>query len=44
MKTKLLSTLFFLLPATSHAWEIFTKAEQMDVNYVQSKLAMRALF
>ena len=26
MKTKLLSILFFLLPATSHAWEIFTES------------------
>jgi hypothetical protein len=51
MKTKLLSILFFLLPATSHASEIFTEsgtdgreitiAEQVRL---QSKLAMRALF
>ena len=26
MKTKLLSILFFLLLATSHAWEIFTES------------------
>ena len=45
MKTKLLSILFFLLPATSHAWEIFTESgtDGRELR-LQSKLAMRALF